>query len=103
MLLPHVTTSDSPAASDSSAVTPYNSSAILSDWPTFLREDGVHPSAGGDRARAGGGEGGPSPPSPAPPGPRLPPGGGTRRPCPAQSGGSREGAAGRKPSPRYPP
>src|SRR3972149_1292337 len=77
MLLPHVTTSDSPAASDSSAVTPYNSSAILSDWPTFLREDGVHPSASVDGAGAagggtdtgawGGGGGGP-------PGPGTPPG-----------------------------
>src|SRR3990172_114153 len=70
MLLPHVTTSDSPAASDSSAVTPYNSSAILSDWPTFLREDGVHPSASGDGAGgAGGGAGTGAPADP----PRPPP------------------------------
>src|SRR5512139_504083 len=41
----NVTTSPFPSASTSPATTPWASSAILSDCPTFFREDGTHPSA----------------------------------------------------------
>src|SRR5512143_381488 len=55
MLLPHETITDSPSAPAPSVATPYSSSAILSDCPAFLREDGIHPSAGVDAGGAAGG------------------------------------------------
>src|SRR5512139_1155878 len=56
--LANVTTSPFPSASASPATTPWISSAILSDFPTCFRVEGIHPSATVEGAGAGGGGGG---------------------------------------------
>src|SRR5512139_1638732 len=58
VLCEYATTSPFPSASTSPATTPWISSAILSDFPTCFRVEGIHPSATVAGAGAWGGAGG---------------------------------------------
>src|SRR5512139_2436405 len=57
VLRENATISPFPSASTSPATTPWTSSAILSDFPTCFRVEGIHPSAAVVREGGGGGAG----------------------------------------------